>query len=64
MLSELRAAEARAKAAFYAGKTDIHPHGLSGLRWIVPPEDGKNMWDTHPNDYHFSEYGNLSGSVR
>ena len=45
-----RAQDARAKAAFYAGETDRHPHGAS--RYITAPED-----DRHCDDAAMLEHG-------
>lgn len=61
-LNDLRAADARAKIAYFDGLAP-HPHGKSGERWLVPYEGGKNMWDTSPEAVRFSEYGNAAGAV-
>lgn len=56
-MSALRAFEARGKAAWFADKGP-HPHGLSGHRHIIPAEESRDMWDTHPRGRVFSEWGN------
>jgi hypothetical protein len=41
---DARARDAKAKSAFYAGSVDRHPHGQSGLRFILPMENSRNFW--------------------
>jgi len=60
-LNDMRARDAKAKAAFFEGKSDRHPHGLSGARHLIPREDTKNCWDTSPGGSNCSEWGNLAG---
>lgn len=63
MLEARRAKDAAQLSAWYRGEDVRHPHGLSGHGWIIPPQDTKRTWDTHPPAYQFSEYGNNAGSV-
>jgi hypothetical protein len=56
-IEEARAVDAKALAAFYAGQTEKHPHGLSGRRWMLLPENGKSCWDTSREGVRFSEWG-------
>jgi hypothetical protein len=60
---QIRAADAKGKAAFYGGASDRHPQGASGKRWVLPPETTSNTWDTSQNGWRFSEWGNASGAV-
>lgn len=60
-LLKARKREAKAKSDFFAGDSSTHPHGRSGLRWIVLPECGNSQWDTAPRAFEFSEWGNLAG---
>jgi hypothetical protein len=60
-LEQLRERDAKRAAAFYAGETDIHPRGVSGKRWLIPPENDRRCMDTHPRAYSYSEWGNLAG---
>lgn len=60
-LNDLRARDARQKGAFYSGQSDHHPHGASGRRFILPPEDDKRCLDTAPARHAFSEWGNNAG---
>lgn len=62
-ISIARSKDAKAKSAFYAGRTDSHPHGMSGRKWVLPPEDSKGCWDTAPHALRFSEWGNAAGSI-
>lgn len=62
-LSQIRAADAKEKAAYYRGDTDRHPHGVSGKRYLLPPEDDNRCWDTAPTAWQFSEWGNACGAV-
>jgi hypothetical protein len=62
-LENIRAEEAKGKIAFYGGETDRHPQGESAKRFLVPYENGKGCWDTHPRGYLRSEWGNLAGMV-
>lgn len=39
-----------------SGNTDDHPSGLCGKAWIIPENEGKSTWDTHPSQYQFSEW--------
>lgn len=50
---------AKQLAAFYAGEG---PYPL-GLPPLLSNYDTKNMWDTAPYAYRYSEYGNNAGSV-
>lgn len=54
-----REAEAVAKSAFFSGDTDLHPHGLSGKKWLIPYENDRRMFDAM--DMAFSEWGNAAG---
>lgn len=56
-----RAMDARGKSEFYSGAVDVHPHGLSGRKWVLPPEAGRGMWDVAAHAREFSAYGNLPG---
>lgn len=58
---EARERDAKAKALFYSGATDTHPHGLSGKRWVIPPECGQDCRDTSRAGWKFSEWGNAAG---
>lgn len=60
---DLRARDAKAKAAFCASETDRHPHGLSGKIWIIPREFCCDCRDTQAGAWEFSEWGNGAGSV-
>ena len=51
-----REANAKAKIAFLTGASEIHPHGVSGLRYILPYENDKRLWDTSPWRYEYSEF--------
>lgn len=62
-LEKVRAKEAREKREYVDGKSDTHPHGLSGLRFLLPYENGKGCWDTAPKSYRYSEYGIAAGMV-
>lgn len=62
-VEQIREGEARSKSAFFAGEADDHPHGLSGLRAILPYENEKGCWDTHPRGWQVSEWGNAAGIV-
>lgn len=59
----MRQKDANAKARFYAGETSVHPHGVSGKQVVLPSEDGKSCWDTHPRAWQFSEWGNACGAT-
>ena len=50
-----RVKDAKKKAAFFAGKTDEHPQGLSGKLWLLPPENDKR------NRGDIFEWGVLGG---
>lgn len=52
----IRATDARLKSEFFSGKSDTHPHGLSGMRFILPYENDKGCWDTAPSAYEMSEW--------
>lgn len=60
-LEQLRAREAQALSKFYAGETDVHPHGLSGKRAILPSHLATDCRDTARHAFEFSEWGNLAG---
>jgi len=62
-IEELRAQHAKALSDWYAGITDRHPHGRSGLEGIIPYDLSSDTWDTHPRGWEFSEWGNQAGSV-
>lgn len=64
MIKHIRAQDAKAKSAFYAGLTDRHPHGQSGLGYITAPEDDRRCLDTSSNPAAFEcgEYNHLIGS--
>lgn len=59
MFLKQREKDAKQLAAFHAGETDRHPHGLSGHRFLTP-DDGSG-WDTAPGRHEFSEWGNAAG---
>jgi hypothetical protein len=61
LLEKRRELDARRKIAFYSGETDAHPHGLSGHRWLLPPEDDKRPRNPAPRGWTFSEWGNAAG---
>lgn len=42
-LEKIREIEAKGKVAFFSGETDRHPHGKSGLRFILPYENDRRM---------------------
>ncbi len=58
---EQRAADVSGKIKFMRGKTNVHPHGKSGLRHILPVETTSNCWDTSREGYQHSEYGSAAG---
>ena len=60
---QIRAADAKAITAYLSGATEHHPHGWSGKRWIIPPQSSCSTWDTSPNGWKFSEWGNAAGAV-
>jgi hypothetical protein len=61
-LLNIRARDARRLSAFYLGKTDDHPHGLSGRdRVFLPAAEDKRCLDTSPGGWRFSEWGNGAG---
>jgi hypothetical protein len=62
-MMESREAAAKAMISYLAGQTDRHPSGASGAAVIIPHESGRNCWDTAPNAWHFSEWGNAAGST-
>lgn len=57
-IEEARAADARAKAAFFAGTRDKHPHGASAR--IIPGEMSSRANDA--TDHRFSEWGNAASA--
>ena len=61
-LEQARERDAKLKAAFFRGETDKHPHGASG--WIIPREEGRNMWDTAPYAFRFSPWANIGGGCK
>lgn len=59
-IEQARERDAKAKAAFFAGETGRHPHGQSGLWFLLPYEDDRRCFDGR---YEFSEWGNAAGMV-
>lgn len=57
----LREKEAREKSLWLSGKSDIHPHGESGKRQILPFYLTGDCWDTAKDASEFSEWGNAAG---
>lgn len=57
---KLREIDAKGKANFFAGKTDKHPQGQSGKRFLLPYENDKRCWDTAPFAHGFSELGSAA----
>lgn len=55
-ISEIRARNARRTAAYYKGETNDHPHGFSGKRFILTPEDDRRCLGTSPRAYAASEW--------
>lgn len=53
-----RARLARMKSDWYAGRAERHPHGLSGLRHLLPRDLTQDCRDTAPHAFRFSEWGN------
>lgn len=61
-VDQQRAHDAKGKIAFLSGQSDVHPHGWSGRRHLVPCElDNAGCWDTSPRGWVYSEYGNDAG---
>lgn len=56
-----RQAYVRRLSAWMAGDTPRHPAGRVGERWIIPPQCTSNCWDTAPEAWQYSEYGNGAG---
>ena len=44
-LEEIRASDAKKLSDYFNGKTDRHPHGLSGKKWIIPYQLSKETRD-------------------
>lgn len=42
-LEQQREQDAKGKSSFFAAKTDRHPHGKSGLRFLLPYENDRRM---------------------
>jgi hypothetical protein len=57
----VRAENAKTLSAFYRCETNIHPHGISGLRVLTP--NSSDCTDTHPLRWEGSEWGNQCGIV-
>lgn len=53
-VEQIRAQDARAKSAFFAGEADRHPHGLSARRFLLPYENDRRCFDA-------GEWGRLAG---
>ncbi|TNF21849.1 MAG: hypothetical protein EP318_06145 [Rhodobacteraceae bacterium] len=60
-LLQIRASDARALSEGLSGVTDVHPHGLSGRRHLLPKFLTSDCWDTAPAGLLFSEWGNAAG---
>jgi hypothetical protein len=60
-VEEVRLSDAKRLSAWYEGKADAHPHGLSGHQIILPRHLTSNCWDTAPRAYAYSEWGNACG---
>jgi hypothetical protein len=58
-----RAEDAKRLSDFMSGKSNVHPHGASGMMCIIPRQATKNCWDTDPRAWYFSEWGNNAGMV-
>ena len=62
-LMSTRARQARQLSDFYAGNTDIHPQGKSGMEYITAPEDDRRCMETSagPSTFNFGEWHNIAG---
>jgi len=60
-LLQIRASDARALSEWLSGVTDVHPHGLSGRRHLLPKFLTSDCWDAAPAGLLFSEWGNAAG---
>jgi len=61
-IEQTRASDAKAKYLYYTGQSNTHPHGESGKRWLLVPEDDKRCRDTSVAGYSLSEWGNAAGA--
>lgn len=52
-----REREAKALKDWYAGKTDRHPQGRSGLEQVIPSVLSCDCWDRAPRAWRSSEWG-------
>ena len=60
-LNKSRERDAKRKLLFYHGRTDTHPHGISGKNWIIPYDFSKSLWDTSKDCPYFGEWANACG---
>lgn len=60
---EDRARNAKLMSAFYASQDRRHPHGISGLRNLLPNENDRRCMDTAEAGYECSEWAHGAGMV-
>lgn len=58
--TQLRVDYFRRLSDWMAGREPRHPAGRLGERWMVPPEITSNCWDTVPEAWEYSEFGNAA----